>query len=177
MSEPYIGQIAIFGFNFAPQNWAFCNGALLSIQQNQALFAIIGTYYGGNGVTNFALPNIQNCGTVSWGQGPGLSNYALGQTAGVPNVTLASQQMPTHNHLANGSAATSDAGYVTGVTNGYWMGKESRGGSLFNANATGNTFAPGVIGFAGGSQPHINQQPLLGMNFCIAQYGIFPAQS
>ncbi len=88
MSEPYVGQIAIFGFNYTPVNWVFCNGALMSISQNQALFAVIGTYYGGNGVSTFAVPNIQNCGVVAWGQGPGLSNYNIGETAGVADVTL-----------------------------------------------------------------------------------------
>ena len=99
MAEPYIGQIAIFGFNFAPLNWVFCNGALLSIAQNQAFFAIIGTYYGGDGRTTFAVPNIGNSGVVNQGQGPGLSSYVIGETAGITDVTLTSQQMPTHTHV------------------------------------------------------------------------------
>lgn len=176
MSEPYVGQIAIFGFNYTPVNWVFCNGALMSISQNQALFAVIGTYYGGNGVSTFAVPNIQNCGVVAWGQGPGLSNYNIGETAGVADVTLATTQMASHNHLAYGSAAKATSDYAVGVQNGFWIGGESRGGTLFNPNNSGATFALSTIAVQGGSQPHINQQPYLGMNFCIAQYGVFPSR-
>src|SRR6202044_4047074 len=121
MAEPYIGQIAIFGFNFAPQNWVFCNGALMAIAQNQAFFSIIGTPYGGDWRTTFGVPNIGNSGVVNQGQGLGLSMYVIGQTAGVSNVTLTQQQMPMHNHSANGMAANSDTNYVNGVQNGYWM--------------------------------------------------------
>jgi microcystin-dependent protein len=177
MSEPYIGQIAIFGFNYAPQNWVFCNGALMSISQNTAFFSVIGTYYGGNGTSTFAVPNIQNCGVVSWGQGPGLSNYTIGETLGVPDVTLTTSQLPFHNHVAFGYAAKANTDYVLGAQNGYWMGSEVRGGTLFNTGISGATFAPSTIGLQGGSQPHINQQPFLGMNFCIAQTGIFPTRS
>ena len=179
MSEPYIGQIMIFGFNFAPQNWLFCNGALLPIAQNQALFAIIGTTYGGNGISTFAVPNLQDSGAVSSGQGPGLSNYALGEVAGIANVTLTQQQMPAHNHTASGSAAATAAGYVVGVQNGYWMGEgDSGAASLFAASPDGTSkFAAQTISVAGGSLPHPNEQPYLGMNYCIAQFGIFPSRS
>jgi len=177
MAEPYIGQVAIFGFNFAPVNWLFCNGALLSISQNQALFAIIGTTYGGNGVSTFAVPNIQDCGVVSSGQGPGLSNDALGQPAGIANVTLTQQQMPTHNHTASASAAKATTDYGLPVAAGYWMGAEVRAGNLFLANGDGGTFAGQVISMAGGSTPHFNEQPYLGMNYCIAQYGVFPSRN
>ncbi len=124
MAEPYIGQIAIFGFNFAPLNWVFCNGALLSIAQNQAFFAIIGTYYGGDGRTTFAVPNIGNSGVVNQGQGPGLSSYVIGETAGITDVTLTSQQMPTHTHVANG---TEGSAYGLTVANGSWMGQSETG--------------------------------------------------
>ncbi len=176
MSEPYVGQIAIFGFNFAPQNWVFCNGALMSISQNAAFFSVIGTYYGGNGTTTFAVPNIQNCGVVGWGQGPGLSNYVIGETIGVPNVTLTMAQMPVHNHIANG---TNGSSYGLTVTNGNWMGEHETGNAyLFTGSPDGqNSFAPGAISIAGGNQPHSNEQPYLAMNFCIAQYGIFPTRS
>jgi microcystin-dependent protein len=174
MSEPYIGQIAIFGFNFAPQNWVFCNGALMSISQNAAFFSVIGTYYGGNGTTTFAVPNIQNCGAVGWGQGPGLSNYVIGQTIGTADVTLTQAQMPAHTHFVNSSAGSS---YVQPVANSSWIGAIVDRGELFLASPDGSTFASQTIGTQGGSQPHNNQQPFLGMNFCIAQYGIFPTRS
>jgi microcystin-dependent protein len=176
MSEPYIGQIMIFGFNFAPQNWLFCNGALLSIAQNQALFAIIGTTYGGNGISTFAVPNLQDSSAVSSGQGPGLSNYALGEVAGIANVTLTQPQMPAHNHTASGSSAKAIADYVLGVQNGYWIG-DTRSGSMFTASSDGSTFGGQTISIAGGSLPHPNEQPYLGMNYCIAQFGIFPSRS
>jgi microcystin-dependent protein len=177
MSEPYVGQIMIFSFNFAPQNWLFCNGALLSIVQNQALFAILGTTYGGDGRTTFAVPNIQDSCIVGSGQGPGLSNYALGETAGIAEVTLTQQQMPTHNHTANASAAKSTTDYVPGVTNGSWMGDQVRAGALFLPNTDGSKFSAQTISIAGGSLPHPNEQPYLGMNYCIAQFGIFPSRS
>lgn len=177
MAEPYVGQIAIFGFNFAPQNWVFCNGALMAISQNQALFAIIGTTYGGNGVSTFGMPNIGNSCVVSQGQGPGLSNYIIGETAGITDVTLTSQQMPQHTHTASAMTATSNPNYVLGVQNGYWLGKETRAGELFAANGDGHTLANQSISISGGSQPHSNEQPYLGMNFCMAQYGIFPSRN
>lgn len=174
MSEPYVGQIAIFGFNFAPQNWVFCNGALMSIQQNQVLFAVIGTTYGGNGIQNFAVPNIQNSGVVSWGQGPGLSSYVIGQTAGVADVTLTTGQMPQHNHLANAFAGSSQTLQLANASSIPNTGKEV---AMFRSSSDGNTFNGATISIQGGSLPHVNQQPYLGMNFCIAQYGIFPSQS
>jgi microcystin-dependent protein len=176
MAEPYVGQIAIFGFNFAPLNWVFCNGALMAISQNQAFFAIIGTTYGGNGITTFGVPNIGNSGVVNQGQGPGLSNYAIGETAGVTDVTLTSQQTPTHTHNANGTAGSA---YGLTVANGSWMGQSDTGNALLfeSAPAGGVNLAQATISIAGGSLPHSNEQPYLGMNYCIAQYGIFPSRN
>jgi microcystin-dependent protein len=177
MSEPYIGQIGIFAFNFAPRNWSFCNGALVPIAQNQALFSIIGTTYGGNGTTNFALPNIQDTCVVATGQGPGLSNYVLGETAGAAEVTLTQQQMPQHNHQVDTIAADVNTDYAQTVVQSAWIGKQFKGGALFNPTPDGNTFAVQTIAIAGGSLPHMNEQPYLGMNYCIAQYGVFPSRN
>jgi microcystin-dependent protein len=178
MSQPYVGQIMIFAFNFAPRDWSFCNGAVIPISQNTALFSIIGTTYGGNGVTTFALPNIQDACVVATGQGPGLTNYALGQTAGVADVTLTQSQMPAHNHTVDASAADVIADYVLPVDQGYWIGKQATGsGILFAQAPDGNTLAAQTITMAGGSLPHMNEQPYLGMNYCIAQYGIFPSRN
>lgn len=176
MAEPYVGQIAIFGFNFAPQNWVFCNGALMSIAQNQAFFAIIGTYYGGDGRTTFAVPNIGNSSVVNQGQGPGLSSYVIGETAGITDVTLISQQMPTHTHVANGTAGSA---YGLTVANGSWMGQSETGNAYLFAPSPGGgvNLAQATISIAGGSLPHTNEQPYLGMNYCIAQYGIFPSRN
>jgi microcystin-dependent protein len=175
VSEPYIAQVMIFSFNFAPVNYAFCNGALISIAQNEALFSLVGTTYGGNGTTNFALPNIQDAGVVNIGQGPGLSNYDLGQKAGVTDVTLNIGQIPGHTHQAYGTAGSSqDAGPAM---NG-WFGNEGRTGKLFDPPAQiDQAFNPAALSVSGGSQPHENEQPFLGMNYCIALYGIYPSRN
>ncbi len=178
MSQPYIAQIAIFGFNFAPRDWSFCNGALVPISQNDALFALIGTTYGGNGVSTFALPNIQDRTVVNAGQGPGLSNYALGQPVGVAEVTLTQDQLPSHSHIANATAAAAQNDYVLPVAQNDWMGQHTVGaGVLFAPAGDGSMFNAQTINTSGGSLPHQNEQPYLGMNYCIALYGIFPARN
>jgi microcystin-dependent protein len=175
VSEPYIGQIIIFGFNFAPVNYAVCGGQLMSISQNEALFAVIGTIYGGNGTTNFALPNIQEKGVVSTGSGAGLSTYVIGEQIGSPNVTLTQAQMPQHIHQAFGTAGSQQD---LSPTSGGWLGQTSAGATMFApANTADSTMAQGFLAIAGGSQPHQNEQPYLAMNYCIALYGIFPSQN
>lgn len=178
MSEPYIAQVAIFGFNFAPRNYAFCNGQLLPISQNQALFSLIGTTYGGDGRTTYGLPNIQDQTVVNIGQGPGLSNYVLGQTAGVAEVTVSQNQMPIHSHTVSASAADKPTDYVLPVANGDWIGKQDTGtAKQFAPAGDGSTFAAPTIAMAGGSLAHQNEQPYLGLNYCIALYGIFPSRN
>lgn len=182
MSEPYIAQIMIFAFNFAPRNWAFCNGALLPIAQNQALFSIIGTTYGGDGRTTFALPNIQDSSVMSIGQGPGLSNYVLGQTSGVAEVTLTQTQMPAHTHTVSGSNANNPPDFKLAPIQNDWIGGRVGGTGnkdfLFATDpGASQTFASSVISVSGGSLPHMNEQPYLGMNYCIALYGIFPSRN
>jgi microcystin-dependent protein len=170
--NPYLGEIRIFAFNFAPKGWAMCNGQLLSIQSNTALFSLIGTYYGGNGTTTFALPNLQSRIPIHQGQGQGLSPYNIGQTGGTETVTLTLQQMPQHNHnmnVFNGPAATNRSG------NAYLA--DSSSGNVYttgNPNATLNTAA---ITFSGNSQPHNNIQPYLVLTFCIATGGIYPPRN
>ncbi|HWF49166.1 MAG TPA: tail fiber protein [Solirubrobacteraceae bacterium] len=172
MSEPFLGEIRMFGFNFAPQGWAFCNGQTLPIAQNTALFALLGTQYGGNGQTTFALPNLQSRVAIHQGTGVGLSNYQMGETGGVESVTLISQQMPAHSHPVNVSGAP---------------GTATRPDGAVPARATVDIYAPapdgttpmnaGMIGNTGGSQPHTNIQPYLAVNFCIALQGIFPSRN
>jgi len=175
MAEPFIAQILVVGFNFAPIDYAFCDGQLQAISQNEALFALIGTTYGGDGITTFGLPNIQERGVVNIGQGPGLSNYDLGQLSGVPTVTLTSGQVPQHNHLFTGHPGTSYD--VAPAANG-WVGDKSLGGRLFYGGGGPNqTFAPTMTVNTGGSQPHDNMQPYLVMNYCIALFGIFPSRN
>lgn len=181
MSQPYIGQVTIFAFSFAPRNWAFCNGAQIAIAQNQALFSIVGTTYGGDGRVTFGLPNIQDSTAMSIGQGPGLSNYVLGQTSGVAEVTLTQQQIPQHNHIASGMGTAKPSDLTLAPNQNYWMGTREGGGAtdfLFAATpGTGQSFAGSVIGQTGSSIPHLNEQPYLGMNYCIALYGIFPSRN
>jgi microcystin-dependent protein len=172
MSEPFVGEIRMFGFGFAPQGWALCNGQLLPISQNQALFSLLGTTYGGDGRTTFALPDMQSRVPVCQGQGPGLSSYAEGQAGGAETVTLAAGQMPGHTHpvKASSSAAGSDqpGGRVLARSASHIYIAEPDTSTVMNAD---------MLGGAGGGQPHGNIQPYLAVNFCIALSGIFPPRN
>jgi microcystin-dependent protein len=170
MSEPFLGEIRIFPYNFAPRSWAFCSGQILAIAQNTALFSLLGTTYGGNGTTTFALPDLRGRVAVSSGQGPGLSNYDLGQVGGTESVTLTQNQMPGHSHLAsvNNGAATS-----TRPNNQV----PAQSTPAYAAAGDGSTFNPAFIQNTGGGQPHGNVQPFLTLNFCIALEGIFPSRN
>jgi microcystin-dependent protein len=167
VAEPFLGQILLFAGNFAPSGWALCNGQLLSIQQNTALFSILGTTYGGNGQTNFALPDLRGRAPIHMGQGPGLSNYPEGEVGGVESVTLIASQMPAHTHAQPATAA--DEG-----TNRPNAAVPARGG-VYAATSDGSALAP--TSAAGGSQPHENRPPFLVMNYCIALQGIFPSRN
>ncbi len=162
----------MFGFNFAPQGWALCNGQILPIDQNQALFALLGTTYGGDGTTTFALPNLQSRVPIHQGQGAGLSSYAEGQAGGTETVTLAVAQMPGHTHpvKASSSAAASD------LPRGRALARSSS--DIYTAEPDATTVMNAkMLGDAGGSEPHANIQPYLAVNFCIALTGIFPSRS
>jgi microcystin-dependent protein len=177
MSDPFIGEIIMFGGNFAPRGWAFCNGQLLPIAQNTALFSILGTTYGGDGKTTFALPDLRGRVAISPGQGPGLSNYQLGQAGGTESVTLTTAQIPAHNHLlaANSSAGdqSSPLGNFPAAVNDPGAGSQSNGYSATsNGTMAGTASTP-----AGGSQPHTNIEPFLCVNFIIALEGIFPSRN
>lgn len=169
MAEPFIGEIRVVGFGFAPRGWAPCNGQILPIAQNQALFAILGTTYGGNGQTTFALPDLRGRAPMSWGQGPGLSNRTLGESAGEAAVTLTTNQIPMHPHLASGA---SGAGTANTPTGNIWAAGTQQDNHY--APSSDTTMNPGAIGSTGGSQPHNNVQPSLSLMFVIALVGIFP---
>ena len=164
----------MFAGNFAPRGWALCNGQLLAISQNTALFSILGTTYGGNGTTNFALPNLQSRVPIHPGQGPGLSPYVLGQTGGIENVTLLQNNMPVHNHLVNcNSSGGSQASPAAGVP-----AVESTGtSSNYAPSGDGNIMTPSMIANAGGSLPFSIVQPYQCVNFIIALQGIFPSRN
>jgi microcystin-dependent protein len=172
--EGYIAEIRMFAGNFAPRGWAFCQGQILSIAQNTALFALIGTTYGGNGQTTFALPDLRGRVPVGPGLGPGLPNVDLGQMSGEATHTLISTEMPAHTHSANAVASGGNSGTPgTGVV---WAGSTARD-SIYSSGAPNTTLQGAAIGQAGGSQPHNNMQPYTGINYIICIEGIFPSRN
>jgi len=177
MSNPFVAEIRIFPFNFAPKGWAFCNGQLLPISQNTALFSLLGTFYGGDGKSNFALPNLQGSVPMHAGQtaGPGLSLHDLGETGGSETVTLLTSEMPAHTHALG--AQTAPIGAVASPA-GTTLGRPASG-HLYAAPSppTLVSMSPTAIVPAGGSLPHNNMQPYLTLNFCIALQGVYPARS
>jgi microcystin-dependent protein len=176
MSEPFLAEIRMFGGNFAPRGWALCNGQILPIAQNTALFSLLGTTFGGNGQTTFALPDLRGRVPVHPGQGPGLSNYDLGEVTGTESVTILTNQMPAHTHLA---AANSGNGDLPAATNNVWATPvDSTGAAGTGYAATANTtMSQAAIGSAGGGQPLPIIQPLLCVNFIIALEGIYPSRN
>lgn len=176
-TSPFIGEIFIVGFNFAPRGFSLCNGQLISIAQNTALFSILGTTYGGNGQTTFGLPDLRGRASLGMGTGPGLSNYQLGQNGGTENVTLTIQQMATHSHGVN---SNNGDGALNTPVNNYFAGPGAdRDLVLYNAATTGATPAMNAQATAltGSSTPHNNMQPYQVVNFCIAMQGIFPSRN
>lgn len=174
MSQPYVGEIRMFGGNFAPLNWAFCNGQLLPISEFETLFNLIGTTYGGDGQETFAVPDLRGRSIIHQGTGPGLSTYVIGQSAGTESVTLTLNQLPQHQHVP---LAVNSPGNSATPTNGYWSQLNS-GQNAYSQTPTGAVaMAAGAIGQAGGNQPHENRPPLLAVSFIISLFGIFPSPS
>jgi microcystin-dependent protein len=171
MGSPYIGELRLFGGNFAPYGWAFCNGQLVSISDNSPLFQLIGTTYGGDGVNTFALPDLQGRFPIHQGQGNGLQNYVLGQRAGSENITLVANQLPPHNHGAVGSN-----GNTTPPANATWGSGTAQPNSFGPGSSANAQMNPSSIGFTGGNQPHDNMTPFLAISFIISLQGIFPTQ-
>ncbi|HXU03433.1 MAG TPA: tail fiber protein [Polyangia bacterium] len=170
MADPFVAEIRIFPFNFAPKGWAFCNGQLLPLSQNTALFSLLGTTYGGDGKSTFALPNLQGSAPMHPGQGPGLSLYDLGEIGGSETVTLLQSETPLHAHTLR--ADTVDVA-DTNVPSANASFAQSSGGTLYQS-ASNTQLAPQAINPAGGSLPHNNMQPYLTLNFNIALQGVFP---
>ena len=175
-SEPLLGEIALFSGNFAPVGWASCDGRLMAISQNTALFSLLGTTYGGDGKSTFALPDLRGRAPISAGQGTGLSSYSLGQAGGVEQVTLTASQMPAHNHAANCLTASGGAQEQQSPKGAVWSAESQGATTVYAAGAPDATLDPGAIGTSGSSQAHSNVQPYLAINFIIALQGVFPSR-
>jgi microcystin-dependent protein len=175
MSNQFIAEIRIFAGNFAPRGWAMCDGQLMAISQNTALFSLLGTYYGGDGKSNFALPNLQGRAPLQQGQGPGLSDYVLGEAGGEPTVTLLQTEIPQHTHTVQ--CANSD-GTATTPAGGVWAIAATRRSTLnLYTTSGGATMSATAFNLAGGNLPHNNMMPYLALTFIIALQGVFPARS
>lgn len=180
MSDPFIGEIMMVGFTYPPRGWAFCDGQIMSIAQNTALFTLLGTMYGGNGQTTFALPDLRGRVPIHSGTGPGLSPYSQGQQGGAENVTLNVTQIPAHDHAAAGTASAVNGAGNSKTPAGNTWASLSRENAYSNATADQTMAANNVavtVNSAGGSQPHTNVQPYLAIHFCIALQGIYPSQN
>ena len=170
MADPFVAEIRIFPFNFAPKGWAWCNGQLLPLSQNTALFSLLGTTYGGNGKSNFALPDLQGRAPMHPGQGPGLSLHDLGETGGSETVTLLESEIPAHTHMLRGTNSEAEAALPSDAV----IGRQTFNVFQATVNANLTPMAPESLAPAGGDQPHNNMMPYLTCYFNIALQGVFP---
>jgi microcystin-dependent protein len=174
MSSPFVGEIRIFGFNFPPRGWAMCNGQLLTISQNAALFSLLGTQYGGNGVQNFALPNLQSRTPLHFGNGGGAGTTVIGETGGAESVTINASTMPAHTHAFNATTTTANK---RPPVNHFLAADTASKADYYTPPANLVPLASGSLASAGGNQAHGNIQPYLAVNICIALQGIFPSRN
>ena len=169
MAQPFVGEIRMFAGNFAPAGWMFCNGALLPISENDVLFQLIGTTYGGDGQQTFALPDLRSRVPLHIGTGTGLSSYTLGESGGVESVTLTNQQIPIHTHVPMGS----NSGSAETPANNFWGNTAT--GKPYGVTPPNVIMNAQTIGVTGGSQPHDNMIPFLGINYIISLFGVYPS--
>ena len=184
MTTPFLGQVMLFAGNFAPRGWALCNGQLLPIQANAALFSLLGTAFGGNGTSNFGLPNLQGAATMGQGTGPSLPATVMGQFAGTETETILTTSMPSHNHILNATTVTATTSAPSGqiLAAGSQVPSGKGGGSpvalnLYTAPGSTVTLAPQSVSAVGGNQPHNNMQPYLALSWCIALEGVYPSRN
>jgi microcystin-dependent protein len=170
MADPFVAEIRIFPFNFAPKGWAWCDGQLMPLSQNTALFSLLGTTYGGNGKSNFALPDLQGRTPMPPGQGPGLSLHDLGETGGSETVTLLESEIPVHSHSLIASRSDANSQSPVGQLSAVGVG----GIAMYASPGSVTSLAPVALTPAGGDQPHNNLQPYITFYFCIALQGVFP---
>ncbi len=175
MADPFVAEIRIFPFNFAPRGWAWCDGQLMLISQNTALFSLLGTTYGGDGKATFALPDLQGCAPMHPGQGPGLSLHDLGETGGVESVSLLQSEIPSHSHAMR--ARTAPAANVSTPSPQVILARATGGSAYINAPTPNGAMSNQAIVPAGGDQPHNNMMPYLTFYFCIALQGVFPPRT
>ena len=177
MAEPYLAEIKMFGSSFAPKGYALCNGQIMAISQNTALFSLLGTTYGGNGTTTFALPDMQGRAPVHEGNGAGIDPVSLGEMAGEPNVTLTTNELPSHTHPISGAAIANSTPGGTPASNTLFTNSNPNQLYAVALNPGGISLAPQSITLTGGSQPHNNMQPYLALTFIIALQGVFPSRN
>jgi microcystin-dependent protein len=178
MSDQFVAEIRVFGCNFAPKGWAFCDGQILPLSQNTALFSLLGTTYGGDGISNFALPNLQGSAPMHPGQGPGLSFHDLGETGGEDAVTLLQSEIPVHTHAINCLDGPRVGGQVGSPGNGILAKTGGIPASAYVSGGSANqTMGTSMVTSAGGNQPHNNLMPYLTLNFCIALQGVYPPRT
>jgi microcystin-dependent protein len=179
MSQPFVGEIRALGFQFAPSGWAFCNGQPMDISQNATLFNVIGTTYGGDGVTTFNLPNLQGCSPMHWGNGLNGFNTSIGQVQGSENITLTQAQTPQHTHVVTaqqeGSGGVVEKTPTPSTTT--WLGSTNPQLLWILTPTLDAAFSGNAISSVGGSLPHENMQPYLAINFCMSLFGIFPSRN
>jgi microcystin-dependent protein len=172
MADPFVGEIRLFGGNFAPQGWALCNGQLLAIAQNTALFSLLGTNYGGDGRTTFALPDLRGRAPIHMGQGSGLTPRSIGSVSGRETVALTTQECPVHSHSASGANGANQPSPV-----GNFWSTDPNGNTAAYSTTANSVMSLAAIGAAGAGQPHDNMQPYLAVNYIIALAGVFPPRS
>jgi microcystin-dependent protein len=179
MSEPFLGEIRLFGFGYNPKNWRLCDGSLLAIQSNTALFSVIGIRFGGNGTTNFQLPDLRGRAAIGVGRGNGLTAQVIGQVGGQPNVALTSAQIPLHNHVLNSGTLNppNPQQNVASPTPEALLGLSAPNNVYIDPVTPDTSFIPSAISPNTGDQPHENMQPYVAMNFCIAWVGVYPQRN